>query len=459
MHGTTTTAAATGGVDATPTADRPAQKPALSTLAISNLSFGFFGIQIAFALQTANVSRIFQTLGASIDELPILWIAGPVTGLLVQPIVGWFSDRTWTRFGRRRPYFFGGAIASAAALLLLPNSPYLWVAVVGLWLLDISINVTMEPFRAFVGDMLPARQRTQGYAVQTIFIGTGALLASAAPWLLANVFGVAGDAPPGVVPDTVRLAFFIGAATLFGAVAWTVFSTREYSPERLAAFAAAEGHVAAPVHRGPEGGFFRSLLADIGAMPRAMRRLALVQFFSWSGLFVMWVYSTPVIAHRFYGAAPGTPGFNAAGDWVGVLFAVYNAVAAAYAFVLPRIVARFGGERVHAFNLVLGAAGLASYCVLTGSDALLVSMVGIGIAWASILTMPYALLCEAIPYSKFGTYMGIFNFFIVLPQIVVAMLAGPVVKAAFPVDPSGIMYVGGASLLVAAALAWRRVGR
>jgi maltose/moltooligosaccharide transporter len=459
MQGTT----AAGGASATAVGDAAAMssgaKPPLSLLAISNLSFGFFGIQIAFALQTANVSRIFQTLGASIEELPILWIAGPVTGLLVQPIVGWFSDRTWTRFGRRRPYFFGGALASAAALLLLPNAPFLWLAVVGLWLLDIAINVTMEPFRAFVGDMLPTRQRTKGYAVQTIFIGTGALLASAAPWLLANVFGVSGDAPAGVVPDTVRLAFFIGAFTLFAAVAWTVLSTREYSPTQLAAFAAAEGRTDAPVEHAPPGGFFRSLLTDIARMPRAMRGLALIQFFSWSGLFVMWVYSTPVVAHRHYGAAPGTPGFNEAGDWVGVLFAIYNAVAAAYAFVLPKIVARFGGERVHAFNLVLGALGLASYAVFREPGMLTVSMLGIGVAWASILTMPYALLCETIPYSKFGTYMGIFNFFIVLPQIVVAMLAGPVVKAAFPGDPTGMMYVGGASFLVAAVLAWRRASR
>jgi maltose/moltooligosaccharide transporter len=447
------TAAATTGADAR------LQKPALSLLAISNLSFGFFGIQIAFALQTANVSRIFQTLGAAIEDLPILWIAGPVTGLLVQPIVGWFSDRTWSRFGRRRPYFLGGALASAVALLVLPNAPVLWLAVAAFWLLDIAINVTMEPFRAFVGDMLPARQRTKGYAVQTIFIGTGALLASAAPWLLTNAFGVAGDAPAGVVPEAVKLAFFIGAAALFVAVGWTVVSTREYPPEALARYAAAEGRVDAPVDHAPAGGFIRSLVADVVRMPRAMRGLALVQFCSWSGLFVMWVYSTPVVAHRYFDAAPNTPGFNAAGDWVGVMFSVYNAVAAAYAFVLPKLVARFGGERVHATNLAIGALGLASYCLFTHPNALLASMVAVGIAWASILTIPYALLCEAIPYSKFGTYMGIFNFFIVLPQIAVAAFAGPLVKAAFPVDPSGIMWIGGGALALGAVLAWRKVSR
>lgn len=437
----------------------PGTKPALSLFAISNLSFGFFGIQIAFALQTANVSRIFQTLGASVDELPILWIAGPVTGLLVQPIVGWFSDRTWTRLGRRRPYFLGGALASAVALLVLPGAPHLWIAVAAFWLLDISINVTMEPFRAFVGDMLPARQRTKGYAVQTIFIGTGALLASAAPWLLTNVFGVSGDAPAGVVPEAVRLAFLIGAGALLVAVGWTVFTTREYAPDVLARYAAAEGRTDSAVEHAPPGGFFRSLVGDVLAMPEAMRALALVQFCSWSGLFVMWVYSTPVVAHRYFAAEPGTPGFNAAGDWVGVMFSVYNAVAAAYAFVLPTLVGRFGGDRVHATNLAIGAFGLASYCLFSAPGMLIVSMVAVGVAWASILTMPYALLCEAIPFSKFGTYMGVFNFFIVLPQIAVASLAGPLVKAAFPGDPSGIMWIGGALLLLGAALAWRRVSR
>lgn len=436
------------------------RKPSLAPLAIANLSFGFFGIQIAFALQTANVSRIFQTLGASIDQLPILWIAGPVTGLLVQPIVGWFSDRTWTRFGRRRPYFIGGAIASAAALLLLPNSPELWIAVAALWLLDVAVNVTMEPFRAFVGDMLPPEQRTAGYAVQTIFIGTGALLASAAPWLLTNVFGVSGDAPPGVVPDAVRLAFYLGAGALFCAVAWTVITTREYSPQRLAEFAAAEGDEGAPLpsaQHGPAHGFLRGIVADVLGMPAAMRRLALVQFCSWSGLFVLWVYSTPVVASRYFDAAPNTTAYNEAADWVGVLFAVYNAVAAVYAFLLPRLVARFGGERVHAANLAVGAAALASYCVFDDPHALLVTMVGIGIAWASILTMPYALLCETIHYSKFGTYMGVFNFFIVLPQLFVAAAAGPLVRAAFTPDPSGIMAVAGGVMLLGAVLATRKV--
>jgi maltose/moltooligosaccharide transporter len=436
-----------------------ATKPRLGLAAIGNLSFGFFGIQIAFALQTANVSRIFQTLGASIEALPILWVAGPVTGLLVQPVIGYLSDRTWGRLGRRRPYFLAGALLSTTALVLLPNAPYLWLAVLAFWLLDISLNVSMEPFRAFVGDMLPDEQRTTGYAVQTIFIGCGALAASAAPWLFTNVLGVAGDAPPGIVPAAVRVAFYVGAVALFAAVLWTVISTREYSPAQLASFAA--GSPAAPAAPAQAAGRvhpLRELVTDFLSMPRVMRRLAVIQFFSWCGFFVLWIYGTPVVAHHhFGGAAPGTAAYNGAGDWVGVLFAAYNGVAALYAFLLPPLAARFGRERVHAANLLAGAAGFAGFVLTRDPRLLLLSMVGIGMAWASVLTMPYALLCGAIPYRKLGVYMGIFNFFIVLPQLVVAGVMGAVVRVAFPGDPAGVMALAGGSLVLAAVLAWRRV--
>jgi maltose/moltooligosaccharide transporter len=449
VHSSTVTAAAA----ATPAA---VAKPRLGLVAIGNLSFGFFGIQIAFALQTANVSRIFQTLGASIDALPILWIAGPMTGLLVQPIIGYLSDRTWGRFGRRRPYFLAGALMSATALVLLPNAPYLWLAVVAFWLLDISLNVSMEPFRAFVGDMLPDEQRTTGYAVQTIFIGFGALAASAAPWVFANLLGVAGDAPAGVVPQNVRLAFYIGAAALFAAVLWTVLSTREYSPHELARFAG--GTVAAPEAGTARIHPLRELLGDLVAMPAVMRRLAVIQFFSWCGFFVLWIYGTPVVAfHHFGGALPGTAAYNAAGNHVGNLFAVYNGVAAVYAFLLAPLAARFGRERVHAVNLLAGAAGFAGFCLTRDATLLYAAMLGVGMAWASVLTMPYALLCGALPYRKLGVYMGIFNFFIVLPQLAVAGVMGAVVRSAFPVDPVGVMALAGASLVVAATLAWRRL--
>ena len=449
MQSTTATAAVAGSGG-----EHAAAKPRLGLGAIGNLSFGFFGIQVAFALQTANVSRIFQTLGASIDALPILWIAGPMTGLLVQPIIGYLSDRTWGRFGRRRPYFLAGALLSATALVLLPNAPFLWLAVAAFWLLDISLNVSMEPFRAFVGDMLPDEQRTTGYAVQTIFIGFGALAASAAPWVFTNVLGIAGNAPSGVVPENVRVAFYVGAVALFLAVLWTVLSTREYSPAELARYAgAAAAPEDAPAHVHP----VRELVTDFIAMPQVMRRLAVIQFFSWCGFFVLWIYGTPVVAfHHFGGAAPGTAAYNAAGNHVGNLFAVYNGVAAVYAFLLAPLAARFGRERVHAANLVAGAAGFAGFCLTRDPTTLYASMVGVGMAWASVLTMPYALLCGALPYRKLGVYMGIFNFFIVLPQLVVAGVMGTIVRLAFPGDPAGVMGLAAAALVTAAALAWRR---
>lgn len=439
----------------------PKGKPRLSLLAISNLSFGFFGIQIAFALQTANVSRIFQTLGASIDGLPILWIAGPVTGLLVQPVIGYLSDRTWSRFGRRRPYFLAGAILGTLALLALPNSGLLWLAVPIFWILDIALNVSMEPFRAFVGDMLPDEQRTTGYAVQTIFIGTGALLASAAPYVLTHVLGVTGNAPPGVLPPTVLLSFYIGAFVFLAAVVWTVWSTPEYSPQELAAFEAGRREAPTDVASaalGPRRSAVRELLIDIAAMPPAMRRLATIQFFSWCAFFILWIYATPVIAfHHFSEAKPGSASYNAAGDWIGILFAVYNGAAALYAFVMPALARRLGKGRLHALNLIAGSAGFAGFLLTRDSQLLVIPMVGIGIAWASVLAMPYALLCGAIPYQKLGTYMGIFNFFIVLPQIVVSLAMGWIVHLAFPGDPVGVMAIAAASFLIAASLAWGQV--
>ena len=442
---------------------RPGSKPRLGLGAISNLSFGFFGIQIAFALQTANISRIFQTFGAAIDTLPILWIAGPVTGLLVQPVIGYLSDRTWGRLGRRRPYFLAGAVASTLALVLLPNSGFLWLAVPAFWMLDLALNVSMEPFRAFVGDMLPDEQRTTGYAVQTIFIGVGALLASAAPYVLTNVFGLSASAPAGELPETVRVAFYIGAAALLLAVLWTIVSTREYSPAQLASFAASGADPCLDVTAaalGPVGRHaLRELWGDVRGMPRAMRRLAVIQFFSWCGFFVLWIYGTPVVAYRhFNGAQPGSVAFNVAGDWIGVLFATYNGVAAVHAFLLASLARRFGRERLHALNLVAGAAGFAGFLLTRNPQLLVLSMVGIGMAWASVLAMPYALLCGAIPYQKLGTYMGIFNFFIVLPQIVVSLVMGSIVQVAFPGDPVGVMAIAAGSFLIAAAVSWRRVG-
>ncbi len=472
-----------------------------------NISFGFFGIQIGFALQNANVSRIFQTLGASIDDLPILWIAGPVTGLIVQPIIGYLSDRTWGRMGRRRPFFLVGAILCSLALILFPGASALWMAAGLLWLLDASINVSMEPFRAFVGDMLDETQRTAGYAFQTVFIGAGAVVASLAPAMLTAA-GVANTDAPGVVPPSVAYAFYGGAAVLFAAVAWTVFTTREYSPAELArfgetvanmppvagaapsaltgaiwlaagsvismlvwafaldnplyvlgfglaAFGAAQVINAAAVARGRLDGALNHILSDLRSMPVTMRKLAVIQFLSWFALFILWIYATPIITRYQFGATdPASAAYNNGADWVGVLFAVYNGVAALYAFMLAPLAARWGAARLHAANLLAGAAGLASIAVIGDPTWLMLSMIGIGMAWASILTLPYAILSSSLPQAKLGVYMGLFNIFIVLPQLIVAAVMGPLARTLYPDAPIVAFLIGAACLVTAALYAW-----
>lgn len=483
-------------------------KPEQSLFGLWNISFGFFGIQIGFALQNANVSRIFQSLGTAVDDLPILWIAAPLTGLLVQPLIGHFSDRTWGRFGRRRPYFMVGAILAALALIAMPNASGLIVAAMLLWVLDASLNVSMEPFRAFVGDMLPPRQRPSGYAFQTGFIGAGAVVASLAPWLLNNVFGLSNTAPAGEVPASVTLAFYIGAAALFAAVMWTILTTREYPPEALdlyhgesaaapegparvpsggglwlvaglavlggvaalgldkellllggllAGYGAAKLIAAARVRAGKGDDALSQIVGDLDAMPGTMRRLALAQFFTWSALFIMWIFTTPVVAQRFFGATdPASPAFNEGADWVGVLFAIYSGVAAVAAFALPVLARSIGARNTHILCLLLGAAGYASFLVLGSATALIGSMTLIGIAWASILTMPYVILCDALPQRKLGIYMGLFNIFIVLPQLIVSSVMGTVVKSFFPDDPAPVMLIA-AAVMGAAALAMLRL--
>jgi len=490
------------------------EKPRKGFWQLWNISFGFFGIQIGFALQNANMSRIFQSLGESLDNLPALWIAAPLTGLLVQPIIGHYSDHTWSRLGRRRPYFLGGAILAATALFIMPNVPGLLFAAMMLWVLDASLNVSMEPFRAFVGDMLRKDQHTAGYAVQTAFIGAGAVMGSLFPYLLTGV-GIANVAPGGGVPDTVRYSFWFGGAALLAAVLWTVFSTREYSPEEMAAFAeqepdeaidpplralAARGYGASLVWIGAGalvmlgvfelalekevyllGGLLAGYgLASIGAialaragradnmlshivgdfsgMPMVMKRLALAQFFSWSALFIMWIYTTPVVAQYMFGATdPGSAAFNDGGNWVGVLFAVYNGVAAIAALaLLPMLAGRIGKVRTHMLCLLCGAAGYASFLVIRDPTALIVSEIGIGIAWASILAMPYAILASSLPQRKLGIYMGLFNIFIVVPQLLVATVMGTILKRFFPTEPIWTMAFA-ALVMALAALAMLRV--
>jgi maltose/moltooligosaccharide transporter len=493
-------------------------KPRLTFWEIWNMSFGFLGIQIGFALQNANVSRIFETLGAKVENIPILWIAAPVTGLLVQPIVGYLSDRTWGRLGRRRPYFLTGAILASLALVFMPNSPTLWVAAGTLWLMDASINISMEPFRAFVGDNLPSEQRTTGFAMQSFLIGTGAVLASMLPWLLTTQFGVSNEAPEHMIPDSVRLSFYFGGVVFLLAVVWTVVRAREYAPDELAAFAEHQSREGAVPERRSTEQFARNgarqvrlgstllvvgallgawllhlavyqvliLAAGLGAvgllliasgtlqrrgrydngfvtilndfqdMPHTMKQLAWVQFFSWFALFAMWIYTTPAVTSHVYGTTDTTSAlYNEGANWVGVAFGMYNGVAAVAAFAIPLLARRTNRKMAHAVCLVCGAVGLLSILVLKDPRLLLGSMVGVGIAWASILAMPYAILTGSLPPSKMGYYMGVFNFFIVIPQIIAAALLGFIVGRFFGGEAIYALAVGGASLLLAAALTLR----
>lgn len=495
--------------------EQPRGKPVQSLAGLWNISFGFFGIQIGFALQNANMSRVFQSLGSSIDDLPALWIAAPLTGLLVQPVIGHLSDRTWFgRLGRRRPYFLAGAILAATALIAMPQAGGLLYAALLLWMLDASLNVSMEPFRAFVGDMLHKDQHTAGYAVQTAFIGAGAVVGSIFPWLLDHL-GVSNQAIGPGVPDTVRYSFWAGGAALLAAVLWTVFTTREYSPEDQARFGegddaadearttgalaargfggafawiAAGAAVAMLVRQwelekevyllagllaaygiatiaaillaraGRETSMLAAIVGDFSGMPAVMKRLALVQFFSWSALFIMWINTTPVVALNFYGSGdPASAAYQEGGNWVGVLFAVYNGVAAIAALaLLPRLAARIGKARTHMACLLAGAAGYASFFVVKDAQWLLVSEVGIGVAWASILAMPYSILASSLPQAKLGIYMGLFNVFVVIPQLLVATVMGSIMKAFFPDQPIWTMAFAAGTLAVA-ALAMLRV--
>jgi maltose/moltooligosaccharide transporter len=568
-----------------------AVKPRLGFWQIWNMSFGFLGIQFGFALQNANVSRIFETLGADIEMIPILWVAAPVTGLLVQPIVGHLSDKTWNRFGRRRPFFMIGAVLASLALFVMPNSPYLWVAAGMLWVMDASINISMEPFRAFVGDMLPNEQRTMGFAMQSFFIGIGAVVASALPWMLTNWFSISNVAPEGTIPDSVKFSFYIGGVVFFLAVMYTVITTKEYSPEELEAFEAAEQARTSkpekpelnPIRKAPAysvngsiwlisgfafafvvlgmqlekellvlgfgAAFFGAIqlivgrlkkkgrenglvevIDDLFFMPKTMRQLAIVQFFSWFALFAMWIYTTAGITSHTYDMKVGpeiledlqyaalelginesqtgryqsmqsdlqqlsdrmansamevTVGirfvkyflegdrinylqkptvarlqtidrsYNTGADWVGVLFAAYNGFAALLAFLLP-LLAKLTNRRItHLIALTCGGLGLISMYFFSNPNWFLISMIGVGFAWASILSVPYAILTGSLPAHKMGVYMGIFNFFIVIPQILAASLLGFFVKNIFDGAPIYALILGGCSLILSGLLTLR----
>jgi len=421
------------------------EKPRLTFWELWNMSFGFFGIQFGFALQNSNVSRIFQTLGAELDKIAILWIAAPVTGLLIQPIIGYLSDRTWHPYwGRRRPFFFIGAILASIALFLMPHSSVLWMAAGLLWILDASINISMEPFRAFVGDKLPAAQRTGGFAMQTFFIGLGAVIASLLPYIFTNYLHVSNTASPGVIPNSVRYSFYIGGAVFLAAVMWTVFSTKEFPPEDIKKWEEEKLK-----NKGLLNGVVE-ITKGIGTMPKTMLQLAIVQFFTWLAFFSMWIYTTAGIAQNAYGTTDTTSkAFQDAGDWVGVMFMVYNGISALCAFLLPLLAARIGRRFTHMICLIIGGIGLISIFFVKDHQLLLLPMICVGLAWASTLTMPYAILAGALPPNKMGFYMGVFNFFIVIPQIVAAAILGFFVNHVFNNQSIYALVVGGTSMIIA----------
>lgn len=423
------------------------------------MSFGFLGIQMGFALQNANASRILQIFGADVHELSWFWVVAPLTGLIVQPIIGHYSDRTWTKLGRRRPYFLVGAVLASLGLVLMPNAdlftaflPALWVGAGMLMIMDASFNIAMEPFRALVADNLPSDQRTLGFSIQTVLIGLGAVIGSWLPYALTNWVGISNQAEVGKVPLNLLISFVVGAIVLTVSILVTVFTTKEYTPEELASF-----DDDAEDYSDQEASLL-DIFTDFKKMPLTMKQLSWVQFFSWFGLFGMWVFSTPAIAHHVYGLSlddNSSVTYQNAGDWVGVLFGVYNAVSAVFAFFLPAIALKLGRKRTHAISLVIGGLGLISVYFAPNENWLLLSMMAIGVAWASILAMPYAILAGSIPPRKMGVYMGIFNFFIVIPQIINAIIGGPVVKYFYGGDPIYAIITSGVSFLIAAILVIR----
>jgi maltose/moltooligosaccharide transporter len=434
------------------------QLPRLSFWQIWNMSFGFLGIQFGFALQNANASRILQTFGADVEHLSWFWLAAPLTGMIIQPIIGHYSDRTWTKLGRRRPYFLGGAIFAAIALILMPNSaamatylPPMFIGAGLLMIMDASINVSMEPFRALVADLLPDDQRTLGFSIQTFLIGIGAVIGSWLPYILAEWVGISKVAEPGEIPDNVIFSFYFGAFTLLATIIWTVARTKEYSPEEYKELKGISD-LDEEVEEGKHNGLIQ-IIKDFKAMPKTMKQLGLVQFFSWLALFGMWVFSTPAIAQHVYGLPiddVDSLQFNDAANWVGILFGIYNGVATIFALCLPTIAKLIGRKSTHALSLACGGLGLLSIYFINDPNLLICSMVGIGIAWASILAMPYAILAGSIPPKKMGIYMGLFNFFITAPQILNGIFGGPIVKRLFESQAIYAILFAGISLLIAA---------
>lgn len=432
------------------------KKPDLSILQIINMSMGFLGIQMAFGLQNGNASRILGNLGADVHELSWFWLVAPVTGLIIQPIIGHMGDNTWSPLGRRKPYFLIGAVLCAIGLVLLPNAASvtqmfaanaLLLAVIFLAMMDASVNIAMEPFRALVGDMLPKHQGTIGFSVQTILIGIGAVLGSYLPdWL--TKMGISNEAPAGFVADNVIYSFYIGAGLLIISILYTIMTTREYSPQEFADFEDGK-----EIEK--QESKFSDIFKDFAAIPSQMKKLGIVQFFSWFALFTMWVFTTSALATHHFGLSPEdthSKAFNDAGDLTGKLFGMYNLWAIPFAFLLTPIAKLIGKKQTHALALLCGGLGLVSMYFIKDVSNLWISMIGLGFAWASILAMPYAMLIEVIPQRKMGVYMGIFNFFIVIPQIINGLFGGPVVSGIFGKQAMDYVVVGGVCMLIGAVV-------
>ena len=425
----------------------------LSFWQIWNMSFGFLGIQFGWGLQMANMSAIYEYLGARADQIPILWLAAPLTGLIVQPIIGHMSDRTWNRLGRRRPYFLAGALLASAALILMPQSSALWMAAGLLWILDASINISMEPFRAFVADLLPENQRTRGFAMQSLFIGLGAVIASTLTWMMNHVFHVQSSASNGHnIPLWLRLSFYVGAIAFLGAVMWTILSTKEYPPDDLEAFGRMKRTKSGLMSNAGE------ILRSVSQMPSTMKQLAWVQLFTWLGLFCMWLYFPIAVAHNVFGASDqNSPVYAEGVQWAGICFGLYSAVCSLFSFALPALASALGRKITHSLCLLCGAAGLLSVGVIHDKYLLLLSMTGVGVAWASILAMPYAILASSLPTGKTGVYMGIFNFFITIPEITASLFFGWVMLHLLHNNRLAAVVAGGCFMVLAALLVKRVV--
>ena len=441
------------------------KKRTLGFWEIWNMSFGFLGIQMGFALQNANASRILQIFGADVHELSWFWLIAPIMGLVVQPIIGHYSDNTWTRYGRRKPFFLLGAVLASVGMILIPQAdfmiailPALWVGAGMLMIMDASFNIAMEPFRALVADNLSDEQTTKGFSIQTALIGIGAVIGSWLPWVLTNWFDFAQTSPDGSVPDNLLWSFIIGAIVLIGSILVTIFTTKEYTPQELEQFEAHKTGVESVLEAEKTKAKLTDIFKDFSTMPETMRQLSWVQFFSWFALFGMWVFSVPAIAQHIYGlpaSDSSSEQYQEAGNWVGILFGVYNGVSAIVAFLLPVVAKKISRKKTHAYSLFAGGIGLILIYFTSNDYWLLLPMVLIGIAWASILSMPYAMLAGSISPKKMGVYMGIFNFFIVVPQIINGIIGGPLVKYAYGNQAIFAIVVSGVSLIIAGLLSFK----